>query len=165
MCPVHDYQYHIRDVVSQHQRVLLEYHNGVMSTFADRLKNAREGRGLSQDALAKLVDKKKGQSFISNFETGARKGTSYIVELAHALEVDAYWLKTGKGSRAKEPTVASEPTGAVYSIHRTEDSATVSEIIEITRRLDQIGLGMLLASARSIDKERSAGVVANTASS
>ena len=55
---------------------------------------------LSQDDLAKLVDKKKKQSFISNFETGARQGTSWVVEIAHALGVDAYWLKTGKGNRS-----------------------------------------------------------------
>lgn len=69
------------------------------TSFADRLKTERERLGLSQDELAKLVDKKKKQSFISNFETGARKGTTWIVEIAHALGVDAYWLKTGKGIR------------------------------------------------------------------
>jgi transcriptional regulator with XRE-family HTH domain len=69
------------------------------TNFADRLKSERERLGLSQDDLAKLVDKKKKQSFISNFETGARKGTAWIVEIAHALGVDAYWLKTGKGIR------------------------------------------------------------------
>ena len=67
--------------------------------FADRLKTERERLGLSQGELAKLVDKKNKQSFISNFETGARKGTAWIVEIAHALGVDAYWLKTGKGIR------------------------------------------------------------------
>ena len=69
------------------------------TSFAERIKAERERLGLSQDELAKLVDKKKKQSFISNFETGARNGTAWIVEIAHALGVDAYWLKTGKGIR------------------------------------------------------------------
>ena len=73
-----------------------------MNSFAERLKSERERLGLSQDELAKKVDPKKGQSFISNFETSANKGTSWIVELAHALGVSAYWLKTGKGPRTVE---------------------------------------------------------------
>lgn len=71
----------------------------LMSEFGTRLRRERELAGLSQGQLAKLIDKNKGQSFISNFETGGRVATSWVVEIAHALGVDAYWLKTGKGNR------------------------------------------------------------------
>jgi transcriptional regulator with XRE-family HTH domain len=84
-----------------------------MNTFADRLKTERERLDISQDELAKLVDKKKKQSFISNFETGARKGTAWMVEIAHALGVDAYWLKTGKGNRL------------TAGVHLSDDQATL----------------------------------------
>ncbi len=66
-----------------------------MEMFKDRLRKAREARGLSQDQLAKLVGKEKQQSLIGNLESGGRASSTYIPEIAHALGVDAYWLKTG----------------------------------------------------------------------
>lgn len=68
-----------------------------MSTFAERLKSMREQKGLTQDALAKLIDRTKSQSVIASLESGANKSSSYIPEIARALGVDSYWLKTGKG--------------------------------------------------------------------
>lgn len=70
-----------------------------MNTFADRLRITREEKGLTQDALAKLVDRKKTQSIISNLESGANKSSTFLPEIAHILGVDAYWLKTGRGSK------------------------------------------------------------------
>ena len=68
-----------------------------MDTFAERLRKTREGKGLTQDGLAKLVDRTKSQSIIANLESGANKSSTYLPEIAHILGVDAYWLKTGKG--------------------------------------------------------------------
>lgn len=59
----------------------------------DRLKQSREALGLTQAELAAKVGKK--QSFIGNIEAGSRKSSPLIAEIAHALGVDAYWLKTG----------------------------------------------------------------------
>lgn len=47
----------------------------------------------SQDALAKAA--KIRQSFIGALEAGNQKTSGYLPEIAHALGVDAYWLKTG----------------------------------------------------------------------
>ncbi len=71
-----------------------------MELLRHRLKTERKRMKLTQCQLAALVDKNMGQSFISNLETGEREETPFIPELAHALGVDAYWLKTGKGDRA-----------------------------------------------------------------
>lgn len=77
-----------------------------MPSFVDRLKSERERIGLTQAQLAKSLHK--GQSFIGNLESGARRGTASIPELAHALGVDAYWLKTGRGH--KHGQAATVPT-------------------------------------------------------
>jgi transcriptional regulator with XRE-family HTH domain len=61
--------------------------------FKDRLKDSRESLDLTQAELAAKLGKK--QSFIGNLEAGSRTSTPLIAELAHALGVDAYWLKTG----------------------------------------------------------------------
>lgn len=74
----------------------------------DRVKAEREARGLTQDQLAKMIDKRKGQSFIGNIESGARAGTTFIAEIAHALGVSAYWLKTGKGERTVSGRILSD---------------------------------------------------------
>ena len=79
-----------------------------MNTIADRIRAERKRLGLSQAELAKRVSSEAGQSFISNIETGARTDTPFIPELAHALGVDAYWLKTGKGSPSSTSVVAIE---------------------------------------------------------
>lgn len=68
-----------------------------MTTFADRLKDSRIKSGLTQEGLAKAIGQKK-QSVIASLESGQNKSTSYLPEIAKALGVDAYWLKTGKGS-------------------------------------------------------------------
>lgn len=69
-----------------------------MNTFSERLKSARDDAGITQEQLAERI--KKGQSLIGNLESKARSSSSYIPEIAHALGVDAYWLKTGKGERS-----------------------------------------------------------------
>lgn len=80
-----------------------------MVTFAERLKATREKKGLTQDALAKLVDRSKSQSIIANLESSANKSSTYLPEIAHALGVDAYWLKTGRGQpNPSSPTLSDD---------------------------------------------------------
>jgi len=69
-----------------------------LTTFAQRVAWARqrkEDAGLTQDALAIRVGC--SQSHIGHVESGRVATSKFIVEIAHHLEVDAYWLKTGKG--------------------------------------------------------------------
>lgn len=79
-----------------------------MELLRHRLKIERKRLKLTQGQLAAMVDKNMGQSFISNLETGEREETPFIAELAHALGVDAYWLKTGKGARTGGVTLTED---------------------------------------------------------
>lgn len=69
-----------------------------MNDLAHRLKTEREAKGWSQPELSDKSRVK--QSFIGALEARNQKSSSWLPELAHALGVDAYWLKTGKGDRA-----------------------------------------------------------------
>lgn len=69
-----------------------------METIGERIIRLREARGWNQTDLAKKA--KVAQSTVAGVETGARiKAPSSLIEIAHVLGVDSYWLKTGKGSR------------------------------------------------------------------
>lgn len=69
-----------------------------MDTLAERLISAREAADLTQTQLGKKVGA--GQSLISNLENGENRSSTKLPEIAHALNVSAYWLKTGKGERS-----------------------------------------------------------------
>lgn len=65
-----------------------------MTSLATRLMETRLEKGFaSQEALAKAA--KIRQSFIGALEAGNQQNSGYLPEIAHALGVDAYWLKTG----------------------------------------------------------------------
>lgn len=60
-----------------------------------RLRYARELRGISQQQLADLVPMT--QPALHNTENGRNKGTSKLVEISIALDVNPIWLQTGDG--------------------------------------------------------------------
>ncbi len=62
----------------------------------DRLKQARKARKMSQVKLSEASGL--DQTTISNLETGKVLSTSKLVQIAHALRVDAHWLATGSGT-------------------------------------------------------------------
>lgn len=65
-----------------------------MESLASRLISTRLDKGFAtQESLAKAA--KIRQSFIGALEAGGQKTSGYLPEIAHALGVDAYWLKTG----------------------------------------------------------------------
>jgi len=66
-----------------------------VKTFSDRLKYARQLRGLTQQQLARLVGV--SQSAIGSYESGQRRSTRALFKLATALNVEAVWLNSGKG--------------------------------------------------------------------
>lgn len=78
-----------------------------MTTFSERLREARNAASLTQEGLAFAIGHKK-QSVIASLENGQNKSSSYIPEIAKALRVDAYWLKTGKGERSSSSLNAEE---------------------------------------------------------
>lgn len=77
------------------------------TTLAERLLSERERHGWSQEVLAKKA--RIATSFIGALETGAQKTSGYLPEIAHALGVSAYWLKTGKGQARPLSAVESPP--------------------------------------------------------
>lgn len=79
-----------------------------METLAERLKREREAKGWSQPELAKRSGVK--QSFIGALEARNQGNSSYLPELANALGVDCYWLKTGRGRRSGASLTPNEQT-------------------------------------------------------
>lgn len=91
-------EYHFRAYHVNHQSGVFLHHNCDMDTLAERLKTTRIERGLTQGALAKLSGLK-NQSIIGSLESGYRKNSSYIPQIAAALEVNSLWLSAGIGSK------------------------------------------------------------------
>jgi phage repressor protein C with HTH and peptisase S24 domain len=97
---------------SQHQRDEVLYYIRDMRTLAERLIWAREQKGLSQEALAKLSGV--SQSTIGNLEAGIRKTARKIVEIAAASEVDPIWLANGTGE--PKPGVRAAPAASTPAV-------------------------------------------------
>lgn len=91
---------HYQDSVStsQQQAVTFLRQTVSMSKLAQRLKEEREKKGWSQQELAEKAGIR--QSFIGALESKNQQSSGWLPEIAHALGVDAYWLKTGKGQRS-----------------------------------------------------------------
>lgn len=68
-----------------------------MSTRSQRLKEARLKAGLSQKEVAAAVGIK--QPSYNYLEKNDNAGSSHIAEIAHVLNVDPTWLRTGFRSR------------------------------------------------------------------
>ena len=68
-----------------------------MKTLAKRIKDERDSKEWSESELARRAGIR--QSFIGALETKGQQNSKFLPEIAHALGVDAYWLKTGKGSK------------------------------------------------------------------
>lgn len=79
-----------------------------MENFSDRLRHARKQRNLTQAALARASGL--SQRTISSYETGMRKSTTVLIQLAQALEVSPAWLTTGVGpmEAASDPNMPVE---------------------------------------------------------
>ncbi|ARP96853.1 hypothetical protein CAL15_22300 [Bordetella genomosp. 13] len=73
------------------------------TSFSDRLKQARQLRGLTQQALARASGL--SQSAIASYENGDRDSSRSARSLAHALDVEVDWLETGKGPMERTPLV------------------------------------------------------------
>lgn len=73
-----------------------------METFAERLKSARDAMGMSQKSLAKLVGRGLTQQAVAKMEDPKerRRGSVHVAEIANILHVEALWLATGSGPRA-----------------------------------------------------------------
>jgi len=64
-------------------------------TYGERLRYARKGAGLTQEQLEEQSGVKQGT--ISKIERGDQDSSTYDLDLAHALKIKPWWLKTGEG--------------------------------------------------------------------
>lgn len=103
-----------------------------MGTLAKRLIEAREKKGWSQADLANAA--KIAQSFIGALEAKNQKNCKYLPEIAHALGVEAYWLKTGT-----KTLVAGDQK--------------INDVVELMKGMDKVGKGIMLDKARDVVKE------------
>ncbi len=73
-------------------------------TLADRVREAREEKGMSQAALARACGV--NQQTIQKVETGRTLQPGFILELADALDTDPYYLSRGEPAPGKiSPTL------------------------------------------------------------
>lgn len=91
-------------------------------SIGTRIKEARREAKLTQKQLAGKVGIK--QSTLSELESGASSGTTYIATFASALGVRALWLETGKGNKKQE-----EATNILNVDIADEDDKTTGEIV------------------------------------
>jgi len=148
--PVHACDYQETTKLSQQQTDRYFYHNPDMSsehdmnTMSGRLKYAREVlHGISQPELARRAGI--SQSFIGALESVNQQNSKYLPEIAYALGVSAYWLKTGKGKapskldayKAEEPVqqTIQEPLPA---------NAKEQRVLALLRKLPEAELDAML---------------------
>lgn len=101
-------------------------------TVADRIRTLREAKGWSQEELAKNA--KIRQSFIGALEAGAQQSSGYLPEIAQALGVDAFWLKTGA-----KALIAGD--------------RKIDEVVELMKTMGPEGRAIVLDKARDVAKE------------
>ena len=103
----------------------------VTTSLADRIRNCRLQLKLSQAELAGMSGTK--QSHISKLELGRAQGTRTIAELAKALQVNAYWLATGKQEKRIQPDTNRLASG------KTERRAQFVDVSQsVTRQISKL---------------------------
>lgn len=107
-----------------------------MKTIADRLKEARLAKNLTQEDLARAAGVT--QSTIGNIEAGTRKNPRELLAIASALDVDPTWLKTGKAitlSSSHSSIVAAfkAPEGNTQDTHWPIRSISAADYAQLPR--------------------------------
>jgi transcriptional regulator with XRE-family HTH domain len=105
---------HHERVIEVNTNVMQKHHLifNVM-TIAERLKQARDKMGLTQEQLAAKASVSQGT--IANIENGIRKKPREILNIARALNVQPDWLMSGRWQIEAHPEqkqhTAEEPAG------------------------------------------------------
>ena len=121
-----------------------------VKTIADRTKETREARGLSQVELAALAKVSPGT--IGNLEAGTRKNPRELLAIAAVLLVNPEWLKSGKGPReigvAEPPAPYSEQLAlspaerdlilALRKLPDTEQLETTRDVMHRAEVIEQV---------------------------
>lgn len=138
-------------LTGQHQRDEDLYYIRDMDTLAKRLTWARERKGLTQGALAKLSGV--SQSTIGNLEAGLRQTARKIVDIASAVEVDPIWLANGKGAPEANPP-ATDTTVADDDGFITD---TLGQMPPGAKKV-QVGAGPVTVPIRAVKLRLQAGI-------
>lgn len=86
-----------------------------MATFGERLKQAREGAGLTQAGLGAQIGKPKQN--VWDWETGrAQPSLDTITKLAEALNVSAGWLAFGEERTMIQKLAADQAAVGIHGI-------------------------------------------------
>jgi len=116
------------------------------TTLAERLKEARSARGLTQKALGDLVGV--SQAAIQKIETGKANQTTKLVEIANALGVMPDWLSSGEGAihnGVKQPAAALSAQAASdvfrvdvldLTVSAGPGSFMISEFVEVLHAIE-----------------------------
>jgi SOS-response transcriptional repressor LexA len=88
-----------------------------------RLKQARLKKKLTQEELAEIVGIK--QQAVQRIEAGKVRSTSYVVQLAKALNVSPEWLALGEGNELNAAT--SEEQNSNHQSQTTSNPAPLLE--------------------------------------
>ncbi|SRR5690625_1377258 len=113
-------------------------------SIGERLRIARTERGLTQEALANLVQASLTQGAIAHIESGRSESSRHIVWIAAALRVRAEWLVTGQGEMFEDDWPWAE-------ISRSAVSKLPPQVLEDIG--DYIAMKLSKHSKQSIDSD------------
>jgi SOS-response transcriptional repressor LexA len=105
-----------------------------VSTFGERIKEARLAKGFSQAELARLVGM--SQATVAQMELGRNNSSGKVALLAAVLDVGPVWLTSGRGPReAGAPTGerAGVPLYEWGDVHRLDDASPVAHVTTFVR--------------------------------
>lgn len=118
-------------------------------SIGERIRDARKRAKLTQKQLAVKIGISQGA--LSELETGASEGTTYVASFASALGVNALWLETGKGlptpgagegkrERTARMILAYDDEAALLDLFRRTDDRGRFEIVKLaSREADRTG--------------------------
>lgn len=161
--PVHGH--HISRLMKKVNSHLIELPNTLTTMhIGDRIRTIRKDLGWSQKELSRRSGVTQG--LISQIENGTNQGTKYLAAIAAALDVNADWLATGKGSkkRTEQPSVMATNYGTplvetlaavpvpdgegVLLVFRDENS------VQVTIRLQDSAVDTLLERLAAVGRAR-----------
>ncbi|WP_332311181.1 helix-turn-helix transcriptional regulator [Burkholderia multivorans] len=99
------------------------YYNRHMRSLAQRLRDTREEKSLSQAQLAARAGV--SQTTIANVESGRNQGSKHLLSIARALGVNPAWLESESGP--KDASAAAAPQPGIYKIPEDQGNVLVWE--------------------------------------
>ncbi len=98
---------------------MIEFNRSItfVKQFSDRLRHARQLRGLSQAALARACGLSQGA--IANYESKSRRSAKEIFRLAEVLNVNALWLAMGTGPMTTD-SATTQPKQSTSSLGESD---------------------------------------------